>query len=172
MSSKPIRRLASQVRQGSLLRLRQGTVDAINSDGTVDVTIAGDDVVVEGVAMLGAAPAGTGVWMLQQAGDLLALGAPAAASSGSNTNGDWHLLPSGLQVCTDLHLVSANPTTWTFPRAFAANPEVYVTGVSTGARFATWSNRSATSVDVHVWNTAAAFPGDTNVSALAVGPPV
>lgn len=76
MATKPVRQLASMQRSDGRVRVRQGVVDAANSDGTIDVVLGADDVVIESVSLLGDAPAGAGVWMLQlPGGDLLALGA-------------------------------------------------------------------------------------------------
>lgn len=80
MSTKPIRQLAALQRDRGALRLRQGLVDASDSAaGTVDLTLGGDDVVVEDVGLIGQAATGQAVWVLQRGGDLVALGALGSA---------------------------------------------------------------------------------------------
>lgn len=76
MASKEIRRLAAQQRPEPRLRLRQGVVDAVNGDGTVDVYLGADDVLIASVATLTTVAASDTVFMLQTGGDLLVLGTP------------------------------------------------------------------------------------------------
>jgi hypothetical protein len=58
------------------LRLRQGTVDTVNLDGTVDLTIAGSTTVITGVKYFdGVTPEeGHGIWLLTDGVDLIAIG--------------------------------------------------------------------------------------------------
>lgn len=72
------KRLAELLRKPDSPRLRQGVVDTVNADGTVDVTLGGSDVVIPSVACVGAVGTGAAVWLIQQDGDLLALGATGA----------------------------------------------------------------------------------------------
>lgn len=100
MSSKPIRQVAAMQRDLGRLRLRQGAVDVVNADGTVDVTIAGDDVVVDGVQLLGRAVASAGVWLLQKGPDLLALGAAGStAPTALPFAADWANYGASYQSC-------------------------------------------------------------------------
>lgn len=80
MSNQPVRQLAALQRQGTRLQLRQGTVDADNGDGTIDLTLGGDTVVIESVQVLAGVTVtvGTTVWVLQQGPVLLALGSNAS----------------------------------------------------------------------------------------------
>ena len=79
MADPPIRRLAGLMRDDGRLRLRQGVTDADNGDGTINVTLGGDDVVIEDVQLIagGSVTVGATVWLLQQGPVLLALGSNA-----------------------------------------------------------------------------------------------
>lgn len=63
------------------LRLRQGTVDAINLDGTVDVTVAGATTVVTGVKCFDhvTPEEGHGIWLLTDGTDLIGIGTIGAS---------------------------------------------------------------------------------------------
>ena len=63
-----------------LLRLREGIVAALNDDGTVDVVL--DGTTIAEVVTVGHVADGDNVWMLQQRGDLLAVGSPTASRPG------------------------------------------------------------------------------------------
>jgi len=67
--------------QRQSLRLRQGTVAAVNLDGTVDVTIAGSDTVVAGVACFDSVSPEKdhGIWLLTDGVDLIAIGTIGAS---------------------------------------------------------------------------------------------
>lgn len=58
------------------MRLRQGTVEAINLDGTVDVTIAGSDAVIAGVLCFDSVTPEVdhGIFLLTDGVDLIAIG--------------------------------------------------------------------------------------------------
>ncbi len=58
------------------LRLRQGTVDAVNLDGTIDVTIGGSTSVIASVRCFDSVNPveGYGVWLLTDGVDLIAIG--------------------------------------------------------------------------------------------------
>lgn len=79
MSSKPVRKLAAMQRPAPRLRLRQGVVEVDNADGTIDLTLGGDDVVIESVQVIAGTTVTVGatVWVLQQGPLLLALGSNA-----------------------------------------------------------------------------------------------
>lgn len=64
------------------LRLRQGTVDAVNLDGTVDVTIAGSTTIVAGVKCFDSVSpsAGHGIWLLTDGVDLIGIGTIGAGA--------------------------------------------------------------------------------------------
>lgn len=75
----------------SRLRLRQGTVVAANSDGTMDVKIAGSDTTISDVKCLSSVCpiVGTGVWLATDGMDLFAIGTmegPAYCSLLRTTN--------------------------------------------------------------------------------------
>lgn len=93
------------------------------------------------------------------------------AMSGSNTNGSWQIMGDML-ICRHILLVSgsANPGTWTYPKAFGANPSVTGSVHSNDGHYATIANRTTTDILVHV---RAAGGGastiDRNVELIAVG---
>lgn len=117
-----IRRLAAMLRPQQTLQRRQGVVDTVNADGTVDVTLGGSDVVIPDVVILGGAvvAADEPVWLLQDGPDLLALGAPAASGwqdytpsltaattnptlgSGSTVEGRWCRIGSTVHVVVNI----------------------------------------------------------------------
>ncbi len=70
----------------STVRIRVGTVDAVNADGTLDITMS-SGVLVSGVPKLANAyaPDGANVQMISQRGSLLVIGAVAA----SDVSGEW-----------------------------------------------------------------------------------
>lgn len=63
------------------LRLRQGTVENDNGDGTVDVTIAGSETVVSGVKCMDhvTPQEGHGIWLLTDGVDVIAIGTIGAS---------------------------------------------------------------------------------------------
>jgi hypothetical protein len=63
------------------LRLRQGTVEADNGDGTIDVTIAGSTTVIENVPCFDSVTVeeSHGVWLLTDGVDLIAIGTIGAS---------------------------------------------------------------------------------------------
>lgn len=77
MSSKETRKLAAQISRPPQLRARMGTVDAVNGDGTVDIYLGGDDVLITNVVTIATVAVDDTVLLLQQAGDLWVLGAKA-----------------------------------------------------------------------------------------------
>ena len=58
------------------IRLRQGTVETVNLDGTVDITLAGSETVIAGVACFDhvTPEAGHGIWLITDGVDLIGLG--------------------------------------------------------------------------------------------------
>ncbi len=58
------------------IRLRQGTVQTVNEDGTIDVTIGGGSTVVSCVACFDhvSPVAAAGVWLITDGVDMIALG--------------------------------------------------------------------------------------------------
>lgn len=78
--------------------------------------------------------------------------------AGSNANGQFIRANIGgvkLQLCWRKDAASSNPTTWTFPAAFAAAPTVFGTAVvDTVGRFVTVANVSATAADFYTWTDA------------------
>lgn len=91
-------------------------------------------------------------------------------TGGNNANGVWSV-SSGLLVCRQALSVPANPTVWTFPRAFATTSDLAVTATarSTGAlRVATTGAPTTTAVDVLVFNAAGSHV-TTTVVLIAVG---
>lgn len=91
MSVRPTRDLAATLRRGGGVRVRQGTVDAVNADGTIDVTLGGSTVVVPSVVTLGGitGAAGDGVWLLQWDRDLLAIGGAAGGWTAPTLANSW-----------------------------------------------------------------------------------
>lgn len=76
------RRLAAELRRPGTLGRRQGVVSAVNTDGTIDVTIGGSTVVVGSIAAIGWTPVGSSVWLLDNDGDLLAVGSTGQSDRG------------------------------------------------------------------------------------------
>jgi hypothetical protein len=89
------RDLAVMLGRTSGLRRRQGVVTAVNTDGTVDLTLAASTDVLAGVARLDhvSTQVGDTVWLLQDQSDLLVIGevvarapaAPYAVAAGAAT---------------------------------------------------------------------------------------
>jgi len=75
--------------------------------------------------------------------------------AGANANGDYVRANIGgvkLQVCWRKDAASANPTTWTFPAAFAADPTVFATAVTDSvARMVTVAGVTTTAADFYTW---------------------
>lgn len=67
---------------------------------------------------------------------------------------------------------NSNPATFTFPVEFASAPEVWVTPMSSGAKYATYSDPATTQVAVRHWAPSGSPPTtNTGVRVLAVGLP-
>lgn len=90
--------------------------------------------------------------------------------TGESVNGDWALLPSGLLICRQMLLVTANSTTWTYPLEFGVSPQVVGTALTGTPRFVTLT-RGTTTASVNVFDTSGSFPGNTNVLLIAIGVP-
>jgi len=94
---------------------------------------------------------------------------------GSNSNGEWWILPGGLLICTATVSVpgSSSPYTWTYPRAFSAVPYTVQANVATHlARWAAVSSGITSSEGyIRVWTPANELDGQTrSVRTLAIGP--
>ena len=114
----------------STLRMRTGTVSAVNANGTLDITMS-SGVVVPGVPKLATAyaPVGANVQMISQRGGLLVIGAVGSGAAGGamiktgKTTGG----PSGAAFWT----VNNIPFNATFPGV--PNVHINANGVPTGA---------------------------------------
>jgi hypothetical protein len=117
----------------SVLRLRAGTVAAVNANGTLDITMS-SGIVVAGVHKLATAyaPVGANVQMIAQRGSLLVIG--AVGSGGAN----------GAMTKTGSH--SGGPTTAasysvaniSFGVTFPAAPNVHINVNSGAGNAASW----------------------------------
>lgn len=78
--------------------------------------------------------------------------------AGSNANGNYVRANLGgvkVQVCWRANVASSNPTTWTFPAAFASAPTCLATVVQDSlARMATVANVTTTAADFYAWTDA------------------
>jgi len=84
-------------------------------------------------------------------------GTPTGAmiERGSNANGDYVRFADGTQICSFAMAASATQSsTWSFPAAFVASPQLSVSPISTSACFATHHGGSAGASDFDVWDIA------------------
>lgn len=110
------------------LRLRQGVVQTVNSDLTVDLTIGASTVVITGVKCLaGAVPrAGSAVMLVTDGRQLFVLGAIAD----DTTIGATPLIQKG-QATVSLSASATGNVAVTFPWEFPGTPNVVATGLRT-----------------------------------------
>lgn len=149
-----------------------GIVQAV-SGGAVTVELDGGEIEVGYLASYHP-QVGDAVLVDAVGSECVAVGRVAgSATVGSNTNGGW-LQFGDILVCW--HEVACpanvNPTTWTFPREFAAAPTIIPGTMSAGAKYATHTGRTATQVSINHWATGGSVPGtSTAVHVLAIGHP-
>ncbi len=97
------------------------------------------------------------------------VGGDPVVESGSNSDGEWVRWANGTQHCFTSRAGASNPHAWSYPLAFISAPTLLGNVESNAARFTSFSERFAASVNVYAWVSDTATVSTQGEFILATG---